>query len=586
MVIIYFAERISHYEMKGRIDANRMSAARHRLQYAIFSMLVFCVRDNNTFRKNGGVMSYTSFIYLQFLAIICLAYYLVPVKHRWLVMLAGNIVFYAASGWDNLVYLLAAIAVSYFVAIKMGKLHEEFKEIKKSGEYDRKQLKPIKAEYQKKRKKYLLIGLFAVVGALCVVKYTNFVLKNVISVMNLLGMHQDSFTVKILVPLGVSFFTFQIISYLVDVYKGDIAPQKNFLRYALYISFFPSVTQGPIPRYSQLGTQLETPQEFKFENIRDGAMWILWGFAKKLILAERLSKFVNTIYGDYQSYSGITLVLATVAYSIQIYADFSSCMDIATGSAKMFGIKLAPNFLRPYFSKNMPEFWRRWHVSLGNWFKDYVFFPFSISGGLLKLNKKSRELFGDGAGKIIAVSLPILLVWSLTGIWHGASWNYVIWGLYHGCLIILSTIFTPYCQQFVEKFHIKTDCFSFRLFQMLRTFTLCGIGRVFFRADGVRAAFGIFARTFAGSGLSQIMDGKIYTYGLNQVNMTIVIIASLILLLVSILEEKSDQSMVELWSKQNLIFRWIIAYVLFFSVLIIGKYGPGYDAAAFIYEQF
>ncbi|MGN1167468.1 MAG: MBOAT family O-acyltransferase [Lachnospiraceae bacterium] len=531
-------------------------------------------------------MSYTSFIYLVFLAISCLIYYMIPLKNRWIVILAANMVFYAAAGWDNLVYLLCAISISYFVALKMGKLHDEFKVIKKQGNYDRKQLKEVKAAFEKRRRKFLLIGLVTVIGALCVVKYTNFVLKNVNGLLNLVGMGRDSMTVKLIVPLGVSFFTFQIISYLVDVYKGDIAPQKNFMRYALYISFFPSVTQGPIPRYSQLGTQLETPQKFNYDNIRDGAVWIVWGFAKKLILAERLATFVNSIYDNYTSYNGIILVLATIAYSIQIYADFSSCMDIATGSARMFGIELAPNFLRPYFSKTMPEFWRRWHVSLGNWFKDYVFFPFSISQALLKLNKKARKTFGDGAGRIIASSLPILLVWALTGIWHGASWKFVVWGLFHGTLIILSTIFTPYNQNLVKKFNIRTDCFWFRLFQMLRTFTLCCIGRVFFRADGLRAALGIFKRIFSGVGLAQIMNGNIYNYGLNEKNMLVVIIAALVLLIVSILEEKSSESIVNLLSKQNLVFRWIIIYTLFFAVLVFGKYGPGYDAAGFIYEQF
>lgn len=346
------------------------------------------------------------------------------------------------------------------------------------------------------------------------------------------------------------------------------------------------MTQGPIPRYSQLGTQLEKPQKFCYENVRDGAVWIIWGFAKKLILAQRLSTFVSTIYGDYTEYSGAVLALATAAYSIQIYADFSSCMDIATGSARMFGIKLTPNFLHPYFSKTMPEFWRRWHVTLGNWFKDYVFFPFSISGALLKLNKKARKAFGDGAGRIIAASLPILLVWSLTGIWHGASWKYVAWGLYHGCLIILSTIFTPHFQKLAEKFHIRTDCFSFRLFQMMRTFFLCGIGRVFFRADGMRAALGILKRMFTGIGLSQLAGGNLFNYGLNAKNMCVVVIAIAVLWMVSVIEEHSESTMPELLGKQNLVFRWIIIYALFFAVLVFGKYGPGYDAANFIYEQF
>ena len=531
-------------------------------------------------------MSYTSFIYLVFLLITCLVYYICPLKFRWTILLVANIVFYAFAGWDNLAYLAGAILISYLAAVRMGRLHDEFQEVKKQGNLDRTQRKAVKAQFDKRRRKYLLAGLIAVILALVVVKYTNFILQNVYKIQTLAGIQGDPIMVKLIVPLGVSFFTFQIISYLVDVYKGDAVAQKNFLRYALYISFFPSVVQGPIPRYSQLGTQLETPQRFSYDNIRDGAILILWGFAKKLILAERLAVFVNTIYGDYTSYQGVILVLATVAFSIQIYADFSSCMDIATGSARLFGIRLTPNFLRPYFSKNMPEFWRRWHVTLGNWFKDYVFFPFSISNAMLKLNKRVRKWFGDGVGRIVAASVPILIVWALTGIWHGAEWKYVAWGLFHGCLIILSTIFTPYNQKLVEKLHIRTDCFSFRLFQMLRTFTLCCVGRVFFRADGLRAALGIFKQTFSGVGMLWVMNGNIYNYGLNQKNMMVVMIAVFVLLLVSIMEEKTNMDVAEALSKQNLIFRWIILYALFFAVLVFGKYGPDYDTANFIYEQF
>lgn len=531
-------------------------------------------------------MSYTSFIYLIFLAVTCLIYYIFPLKMRWIILLAANMVFYAAAGWDNLIYLLGAILISYLAALKMGKLHEEFKEIKKQGEYDRKQLKEIKAGFEKRRRRFLLLGLFAVILALGIVKYTNFVLENVNRVLRIVGVEQDPMMVKLIIPLGVSFFTFQIISYLIDVYKGDVDAQKNILRYALYISFFPSVTQGPIPRYSQLGTQLNTPQQFHYDNIRDGTVMIIWGFAKKLILAERLATFVNNIYSNYTEYNGVILVLATVAFSIQIYADFSSCMDIATGSARLFGIRLVPNFLRPYFSKTMPEFWRRWHATLGSWFKDYVFFPFSISKVLLKLNKKSRKFFGDGAGRIIAASLPILLVWMLTGIWHGAEWKYVIWGLFHGCLIILSTIFTPYNKKLVEKLNIKTDCFSFRLFQMLRTFALCCVGRVFFRADDMSAAIGIFKNMFSGIGMQWVIEGNLYNYGLNEKNIVVVVIAMIVLWAVSMLEEKNNETMVETLSKQNFIFRWVIIYALFFAVLVFGKYGPGYDAAGFIYEQF
>ena len=532
-------------------------------------------------------MSYTSFNYLIFIAVLCAVYYIVRPKQRWMVLLFGNVIFYLASGWDNFIFLFVSVVVSYYVSLKMGRNHAEFKAIKKQGIYDRKELKAVKEQYAKKRRHYLLFGLFVVLGILIVVKYTNFLLGNVVSVINLFGANVDNMVIDLVVPLGISFYTFQMISYMVDVYNGNTKPQENFFRYALYSSFFPSVVQGPIPRYEKLGKQLEEEHSFDFDHIRDGVMLILWGLVKKLVLAERLAIFVAEIYGNYTSYEGVILVLATVAFSIEIYADFSGCMDIVTGTARMFGIELQQNFIRPYFSKTMPEFWRRWHASLGSWFKDYVFYPFSISSVSLKLNKSARKKFGNEAGRIIAASMPILIVWSLTGIWHGAEWKYVVWGLFHGTLIILSTIFAPYNEKMTQKLHINKDSFWFQLYQMTRTFILCCVGRVFFRAGSLSEALGIFKQIFSATGFWRIMDGKLYTYGLNQKNMILVLIVIAAMWCVSMLEEKSDGETIEkIVGKQSVVVRWCVMYVLLFTVMIFGSYGPGYNAAAFIYEQF
>ena len=535
--------------------------------------------------NKGKIMSYTSSTYLLFLVAVFCIYYIIRPRHRMYVLLVANVIFYLAAGFDQFLVLLLATAVSYVVACKMGKLHEKLEKQKQEEGLDRKQIKRIKANNKKQRKRILIWGLVLNIGILIVFKYTNFLLKTGYSILDLFGIGHGDDLFKLIMPLGISFFTFQILSYLIDVYKGKVKAQKNFLKYLLYISFFPSVVQGPIPRYADLGTQLYEEHRFEYDNLRDGALLILWGFAKKLILAERLGTFVDQIYGNYTQYTGMLFFfVATAAFSIQIYADFSGCMDIATGTARLFGIRLAPNFLRPYFSKTMPEFWRRWHVTLGNWFKDYVFYPISISKFSLDLNKKARKRFGNEFGRIVSSAIPILAVWLLTGIWHGPDWKYVTWGLFHGILIMLSMIFTPYNEKLVQKLHIKTECFSFRLFQMGRTFLLCCLGRVFFRADDFASAVGILKRACTGIGWYRLANGKIYNYGLNQANMTVVIVAMLVLLTVSILQEKMD--VLEALKKQNLVFRWVLIYALLLAVVIFGMYGPGYDPSAFIYEKF
>ena len=501
-------------------------------------------------------------------------------------LLVGNFIFYVASGWDNCIFLILSILISYFVAIKMNQIQTEVKQIKKEGNYSRQEFKVVKEQYSKKSRRYLRLGLFLILGILIVVKYTNFVLGNVHSFLNLIGVSNNQIVVKLIVPMGISFYTFQMVSYMMDVYNGGEA-QRNLAKYFLYSSFFPSVVQGPIPRYHELGEQLFEGHTYDSENIRNGIMRILWGLVKKLVLAEMLAVFVAKIYDNYESYDGVILMLATVAFSIQIYADFAGCMDIVTGTARLFGIRLKPNFIRPYFSKTMPEFWRRWHASLGTWFKDYVFYPFSISDVSLKLNKNARRVFGNDAGRIIAASMPILIVWSLTGIWHGAEWNYVVWGLFHGTLIILSTIFTPYNDKLTERLGINREAFGFRLFQMTRTFLLCCVGRVFFRATSMSAAIGIFKQSFAATGFWRLMDGNLFSYGLGRKAMLLVIVLIVILWAASMVEERKNvDSVVEVICKQHVIVRGLVFYILIFTILIFGTYGIEDASAGFIYEQF
>lgn len=530
-------------------------------------------------------MSYTSLIYLLLVAGTFLCYYVAPKKVRWIVLLIANVIFYLSAGVSELLILAVSVVASFFGGKIIGDYNAKVKGLKKDETLDKAAQKQKKEEYNKKKKATLWLGLGIPIAVLLVVKYTNFALGTVNSVLKIAGADGKFSMVSMVVPLGISFYTFQIIAYIMDVYKGKIAPEKNFAHYFMYVSFFPSVVQGPIPRYGQLAPQLFEGNKFEFENLRNGALLILWGFAKKLIMSERLAVFISTIYDNYTDYTGFIFVIATVAFSIQIYADFSGCMDIAIGTARIFGIKMEQNFLRPYFSKNMPEFWRRWHATLGSWFRDYVFFPFSISKTSLKINKNARKWFGEGAGRIVSASMPILVVWALTGIWHGPEWKYVAWGLFHGTLIILSTIFTPKFAALGEKLHIKMDCFSFRLYQMLRTFFLCCVGRVFFRAEGISAAFGIFARTFADPGLNFLKTKNFYELGLNQANWTVVLVFFVVWFAVSVIEEKYGD-FTELLGKQNLIFRWIVVYILLVAVVVFGQYGPGYEVADFIYEQF
>lgn len=521
-------------------------------------------------------MSYTSFIYLLLVGGTVLGYYLFPRKIRWIVLLAANMIFYYQAGWQELLILVLTALVTWRIGLRIGALSARVKAGRKEG------LSREERDALKKRKgHWVLAGMLVTLGILGICKYTNFV----ISIVSRIGHLGDPKVISLVVPLGLSFYTFMMVAYLLDVSNGKIAPQKNFLKYLLFVSFFPSVVQGPINRYGQLSDQLTEGHRLEFENLRDGAILIAWGFAKKLIVSERLATFVSAIFDQYRDYHGLIILIAAAIYSIQTYADFSGCMDIGRGTARMLGIRLPDNFLRPYFARTLPEFWRRWHITMSSFFRDYVFFPFSVSRASRKISKWARSHFSDRAARIIAACMPIMVVWVLTGLWHGAETKYICWGLYHGVLIMLSTIFTDGLHRLGTKIHLPMESFGFRIFQSLRTYLLCSIGRFFFRAPSVMAALTLFGNMFRGVHMENIADGAFFNYGVNMANMIVVLVFTVAWFIVSVLQETGHDVLAGL-SHLNIVLRWALLYALIIGVFVFGKYGPGYDVSAFIYEQF
>ena len=490
---------------------------------------------------------------LIFLPVVIALYQLCPARFRFVVLLAADYTFFCMISGKLLVWLLLATLVTYgtgrwlaAIPVRHSDLHGKALTRKKRG--------------------VLALGIVLILGALVTLKYLRV------------------FGVTLAAPIGISYYSLQAISYMTDVYRGTQESCKNPVKVALYLSFFPQIMEGPISRFSETADALYGGNSIQFENLVFGYQRIIWGLFKKMVIADRLAPLVAKVFSSYNNFDGAAILVGVLAYTMQLYMEFSGCMDIIMGSGEIFGVPLPENFRQPFFAKNAGDFWRRWHITLGAWLKDYVFYPISISKFSLDLNKKARKRFGNEFGRIVSSAIPILAVWLLTGIWHGPDWKYVTWGLFHGILIMLSMIFTPYNEKLVQKLHIKTECFSFRLFQMGRTFLLCCLGRVFFRADDFASAIGILKRACTGIGWYRLANGRIYNYGLNKANMTVVIVAMLVLLTVSILQEKMD--VLEALKKQNLVFRWVLIYALLLAVVIFGMYGPGYDPSAFIYEKF
>ena len=525
-------------------------------------------------------MSYQSLEFILFSAAALIVYYAAGPRLQRYALTAANLAFFIIAGAKYLPFILVTTFVSFFCGRWIGKIYENADALIAGGDVVPKE---IRAGAKAKAKRALAVALVVDIGLLAVCKYTTFVLSNVNSVLNRLNIAPVTIF-NIILPLGISFYTFMAVGYVLDIFWKRYKAETNFILFADFLMYFPHVVQGPIDRYNEFKPQIENGIKLSYQNITFGAQLALWGFFKKLVVADRIGVFVDTVLGSWNEQNGIILILAICVYSIQIYADFSGCIDIVTGISEMFGIKLRKNFNHPYFSKTMAEFWRRWHMSLQEWFKDYVYYPVSISKFVKKNKKRLAAKQMKRLESLFVTCYPILIVWIVTGVWHGAAWKYLAWGLFHASVLIFSEIMRPTFTKLADKIKLDTDSYSWKLQQMLRTFIICCIGRVFFRANGLKAALGIFKKMLTETTLSGITGFTAEMSGLSKPNILVAVVSVIILLTVDVIQE--NMPVRETLAKQGIIFRWLLIFLALFSVIIFGMYGPGYNASSFIYAQF
>jgi len=528
-------------------------------------------------------MSYQSLNFIAFTGVALLLYYLCGRKMQMWILAAANLAFYAFADLKYLPFLAVTMLATFFAGLAIGSVYDKA-DIKLAAAADAAEKKLIRTESKKKAKRILLAALLIAIALLAVCKYTSFALANLNSILSSFGMKPIG-VFKVILPLGISFYTFMALSYVLDIYWKRYKAEKNFLLYAVYLSYFPHVVQGPIDRFNEFKAQVSGGIKLKYENLTYGSQLAIWGFFKKLVIADRIGMFAGEIIDNHGEYTGIWVMIAIIVYSIQIYADFSGCIDIVTGVSEMFGIKLRKNFNHPYFSKTMGEFWRRWHISLQEWFKDYVYYPVSASALTKKVKKHFKNKGKKRAEELFASCFPVLVVWLITGIWHGASWIYVAWGLFHASLLIGSQVFEPLFKKLISVFKIDTENFGWHFWQMVRTFALCCIGRVFFRASSIKDAIELFRKMiFEFDFKSFFNESMVDKIAFGAEHMVIALLSIATLWIVDMMQEK--MCIRETLAKQNLIFRWMIIFIGLFAVIIFGIYGPGYNASSFIYEQF
>ncbi|WP_269476875.1 MBOAT family O-acyltransferase [Hominibacterium faecale] len=528
-------------------------------------------------------MSFTSVGFILFIIVTAIVYFIVPLKVRWGILLLASYAFYLLSSPKTFVFVLITTVTTFFCGKYIGGFERQYKLYisENKDKLSREDKKRLKAINQRKKKTILLITLFLNLGILAFLKYFRVYID---AMAHLMGFDQFSFDVGILIPLGISFYTFQSISYIIDVYRGTCKPDMNLAKFALFISFFPQIIQGPISRHGQLAHQLYEGHKFDYTRIKFGVQLILWGFFKKLVIADRAAILVKEVFNNYNDYLGFFVIIAVLFYTIQIYADFSGGMEIARGVAQIFGIDLVKNFEQPYFSKSIPEFWRRWHITLGQWCRDYIFYPVSLSKKFGKLGKASRKVLGNRVGKLLPVLIAQLLTFLTIGVWHGADFKYIAYGLYQAFFIICGILFEPYLIRLTKALKINTETFSWKLFQILRTFVLIVIGRYFSRAASFSAALVMMKNTLVFNP-RVFFDDSLYTLGLTQGDFRLLFIGIVVWLIISLMQEKGI-SIRETLAEQNLVFRWFIYIAAICAVLIFGIYGSGYDATGFIYREF
>lgn len=530
-------------------------------------------------------MLFTSYSFIGFVALTLLVYYIIPKKCQCVLLLFASYIFYYIAGPKYLIYIFITTVTTYFSACQIEKnanRQSEYLSLHKD-ELSKEDRKLYKAHQKRIRSRWKVAGILINIAILATVKYTNFLIANVNDVLGAFGKTEKISFVTIILPLGISFYTFQAIGYLIDVYRGTVHAEKNLFKYALFISFFPQLVQGPISRFGELGETLYKEHRFDGKAVCYGLQRILWGFFKKLVIADRILAGVSTITGDIDTYYGAYAFAGMVLYTLELYADFTGGIDITIGVAQTFGINVMENFNRPYFSKSLKEYWRRWHISMCNWFRDYIFYPVSSSKLIQKVSKVSRKFIGGSLGKHLPVYISSFVVWFATGIWHGASWNFIVWGLANWFILMVSEELEPLYLKFHNRFGFNRY-FVYKLFQMGRTFMLICLLNMFDCYSSVAHTLRAIGSIFTASNWSVLWNGALLELGLNMTDYFIILSGIVILLAVSIIQRKG--SVRDKIAKKPYPVKYIIWMGLFVLTLLLGAYGAGYDSSQFIYNRF
>lgn len=529
-------------------------------------------------------MAFHSFLYLPFfLGSAVLSYYLVPARYRNIPVFLFSILFYIMTSRQYILFLFITAVTVFWASQLLDRWNQDFKEKRRTLDKDTR--KQYKLFYERKKKRLLYSIVLLNFLILLFLKYGNFFGSVVESLLQACGLSADIPLLSLVQPLGISFYTLQACGYLIDISREKYRAEPHFFRFCLFLCFFPQIVEGPIARYDQFGFQLQKERRFDPQQFSFGLQLILWGLFKKIVLADRINMFVNTVFTPSEQYVGLYVVLGAAAYTFQIYTEFSGCIDIVRGSASLFGLSLPENFRQPFSSVSINEFWQRWHMTLGAWIRDYIFYGISFSAPYQKFSKKLRHLFSGHFGKWLNAVIPLFFVWFFMGLWHGASWKYVLYGLYYYILIASGMLLEPLFFKFRQLFHIHPDHTVWRLISQIRTLLFVMVGMLLFRADTFSQAVQMLRSVWTNFSISRLFDSSLPTMGCDRHDMAILLFGFLLVFTAGILQKRNIRIR-EAISTLPLPVRWGLFYTGIFLVIILGAYGKGYDPAGFIYAQF
>lgn len=486
-------------------------------------------------------MLFNSLEFLVFFPVVTILFFALSHRFRWLLLLVSSCYFYMAFVPIYIVILGATIIIDYFAGIY------------------------IEQATGKRRKIYLIISLISNIGVLAVFKYFNFLNDNLSFLLSSIGQANPVPYLSILLPIGLSFHTFQAMSYTIEVYRGNQPAERHFGIYSLYVMFYPQLVAGPIERPQNVIHQFHEKQSFDYYRVADGLKLMAWGLFKKVVIADRLSILVNQVYSNPTEYQGLPLIIATVFFSFQIYCDFSGYSDIAIGSAQVMGFKLMTNFNRPYLARTIAEFWKRWHISLSTWFRDYLYIP--LGGNRVAKWRWYYNLF---------------IVFLVSGIWHGASWTFIIWGALHGFYQIFALVTVKQRAQFTHLIGLDKFPAINHALDVLATFILVAFAWIFFRANTTADAIYIATHMFTGLNLSSVsaLRESLLGLGLDSTEMVIAVCAVLFMELVHRLQNRG--SIRHMLSGRPAWVRWAVYNAIIIAIIFLGVF----EKSSFIYFQF